>query len=414
MATLHLLDYTIDPYYINQEKVNERTFAVTYNNICLQVENMNIKHELLKARVSAWRDDVFYGYIHNSGNSFYIQRMNPDYCDITGIINGCYTYSFDYSYFNGKPDSFFDQFPEEFRANYENIYKKNTKNRWIEVNPDNTFCIKVNEDIDYPLIPFCSVFAALYDIEDYKALQKTRTAIGAYSLLALTLPLAKDADSSNPYLIDPDEVAKYYNFMAGILPSEIGLLLSPSEIKQFQFDDTKNEVNRVSDSTNQFWAESGVSQLLMSAADGTGASLAKSVITDEALSWSVVKQIERNLNRFIDKFNASDYRFKIDILPTTIFNWQDVYNNYMNAAMYGLPTKLKAGSALGMSPNTFNNMIYLENKILALTDNMMPVLSANTMSPDKGGRPKVEDGKKAASTEATDKADANNPDNRAY
>lgn len=417
MATLHLLDYTVDPYYINQEKANERTFKVTYNNVCLNIENMNIKHELLKAKVSAWREDVFYGYIHSDGLHFYLQKLNPDYCDITGIENGCYTFDFNYSYFNGKDESVFNQFPEEFKKNYNNIYLKDKKNKWIEVNSENTFCIKINEDIEYPLVPFCSVFGALYDIEDYKSLQKTRTAIGAYSLLAMTLPLAKEGTADNPYLIDPDEVTKYYNFMAGILPSEIGLLLSPTDIKQFQFDETKNDVNRVSDSTNQFWAESGVSQLLMSASDGTGASLAKSIITDEALSWSLVKQIERNLNRFIDKFNASDYKFRISILPTTIFNWKEVHESYLKSATFGLPTRLKAGAALGISPNTFDNLLYLENEVLGLHKTMIPMMSSNTMSSDvdnEGGAPKKEDGEKSASTEVTDKNDSNNPDNRVY
>lgn len=416
MATLHLLDYTIDPYYIKKDKVNEKTFLLTYDNVCLNIENMNIKHELLKARVISWREDVFYGYVHSANNSFYIQKLNPDYCDITGIENGCYTFSFDYSYFKGKPEAIFDQFPEEFKNNYNSIYLKDTKNKWLEVSSDKTFCIKVNEDIDYPLIPFFAVFAALYDIEDYKSLQKTKTAMGAYSLLAMTMPLDEKSDGANPYLIDPEEVTKYYNFAAGILPPEIGLLLSPTKLEKFSFEDTKNEVNRVSDSTNQFWSETGVSQLLMSSADGTGASLAKSVITDASLSWSLIVQIERNLNRFVEKYNAVDYRFKIVILPTTIFNWQEVHDSYLKSATYGLPTKLMAGAAMGISPNRFNNLLFLENTILSLSKTMIPMQSSNTMSTDspKGGAPEKSDANKTASTEAGIAANSNNPDNRDY
>jgi hypothetical protein len=413
LATLHLLDYTVDPYYVDQTKVNEKMFLKTYNDICLTVENMNLKHELIKARVSAWREDVFYGYVHSTKDSFYIQKMSPDYCEITGVINGCYTYSFDFSYFNSKKDEVFAQFPEEFKTLYDDY--KIDKLKWKEINPDNTLCLKINEDIDFPLVPFCAVFSALYDIEDYKSLQKTKTAMGAYSLLAMVLPLAKDADVTNPYLIDPDEVTKYYNFIANILPPEIGVLLSPTELKQFSFEDTKTEVNRVSDSTNQFWAETGVSQLLMSAADGTGASLAKSVITDEALSWSLVKQIERNVNRFLDKFNSNDYKFKVDILPTTIFNWKEVHDAYVKSATYGLPTKIKAGAALGISPNKFNNLLYLENIVLKLPEDMIPMKSSNTLSSDdEGGRPNKKESEKSKSGEKTDKNDSNNKDNRDY
>ena len=217
----------------------------------------------------------------------------------------------------------------------------------------------------------------------------------------MVLPLAKDADSSNPYLIDPDEITKYYNFMANILPPEIGLLLSPTEIQQFQFDETENEVNRVADSTSQFWAETGVSQLLMTASDGTGASLAKSIITDEALSWSVVKQIERNLNRYLDRFNSDSYKFAIDIIPTTIFNWKEVHDRYVKAGTYGVPCKLKIGASIGVSPNRFNNLLYLENSVLGLDKAMIPMMSSNTMTTDLEGvgKPKSEDGKKSASGE---------------
>jgi hypothetical protein len=414
-AKLHLMSYIIEPYYINYDKLNEKMFTTTYNNLCLEVENMSLKHELLKLQVEAWKSDVVYGYIHKTKDSYYIQKLPSDYCDITSVINGCYIYSFDFSYFNSKKEDIFAQFPEEFKTLYAN-YKADKNLRWQEINPENCFCLKIQEDLDFPLPPFCSVFSSLYDIDEYKGLQKTRTALGAYSLIAMTLPLAKDADVTNPYLIDPDEVTKYYNFICSILPQEIGLLLSPTELTPIQFSEEDNQINRVSDATNQFWSESGVSQLLMSAADGTGASLAKSVITDEALSWSLVQQIQRNINRLIDKFNAIDYKFKVEILNVTIFNWSEMYDKYINAATYGLPTKIKAGACLGMTPNSFNNMLYLENKVLDLINNMIPMKSSNTLSSDdnQGGRPKKKEDKKTKSGEKTDKNDSNNKDNRAY
>lgn len=418
LATLHLMLYTVEPYYIDYEKLNEKMFAKTYHNLCLNVEHMNLQHELIKAKVGAWRDDIFFGYVHQTKDSFYLQKLPNDYCEITGILDGCYTYSFDFSYFNGKDELIFAQFPEEFKGMYSKYKSSKKKMRWQEIDADKCFCIKVSEDIDYPLVPFCSLFASLYDIDEYKSLQKTRTALGAYSLIAMTLPLAKDAtDITNPYLIDPDEVTKYYNFIASILPPEIGLLLSPTELNPIKFDEEKNQVNRVSDSSNQFWNESGVSQLLMSAADGTGASLAKSVITDEALSWSLVKQIERNVNRLVDKFNSESYKFKVAFLNATVFNFMDLYDKYINAATYGLPTKMKAGACLGISPNSFNNMLYLENTVLGLTpDKMIPLKGSSTLSSsdNKGGNPGKSDGNKSASTERTDANDSNNPDNRNY
>jgi hypothetical protein len=41
-AKLYLLDYIIEPYYLDINKLNKRTFEVTYNTICDNVENMNL------------------------------------------------------------------------------------------------------------------------------------------------------------------------------------------------------------------------------------------------------------------------------------------------------------------------------------------------------------------------------------
>ncbi|HEY8888934.1 MAG TPA: hypothetical protein VIM70_01570 [Clostridium sp.] len=414
-ATIHLMQYTVEPYYINYEKLNNKMFLKTYNDLCLTVENMNLQHELIKARVGAWREDIFFGYAHSTKDSFFLQKLPNDYCEITSIVDGCYTYSFDFLYFNGKNKAIFAQFPSEFEEMFA-IYKKDqTHKRWQEVDPEKCFCLKISEDIDYPLVPFCSVFASLYDIEDYKALQKTRTALGAYSLLAMTLPLDPKSDASNPYLIDPDEVTKYYNFIASILPPEIGLLLSPTELAPIKFDEEKTQTNRVADSNAQFWTESGVSQLLMSAADGTGASLAKSVITDEALSWSLVKQIERNVNRLVDRYNSETYKFKVSYINSTIFNYKELFDSFITSASYGLPTKMKAAACLGISPNSFNNLLFLENTILDLPNLMIPMQSSATLSSDgTGGAPKKADGVKTASGDKTVANGSNDPANRAY
>ncbi|MCX8009838.1 MAG: hypothetical protein N3A61_01680, partial [Ignavibacteria bacterium] len=194
-AKLYLLDYIVDPVYINQNNLNINSFEKSYNSLCSYVENMNLKHELIKAQVCAWREDIFYGYVHQTKDSFFIQKLNPDFCQISGIIDGCYSFSFDFSYFKGENDAEFSKFSEEFKVLYTQ-YKDNASKRWIEINPENTICLKVNEDIEYPLVPFCSVFEALYDIQDYKALKKAKTAIGNYKMLAMVLPLSKEADSS--------------------------------------------------------------------------------------------------------------------------------------------------------------------------------------------------------------------------
>ena len=70
-----------------------------------------------------------------------------------------------------------ESFGEEFVEKYE-LYKTHRSMRWQSLNSKRTFCLKVNEDIDFPMPPFIGVFAGIFDIDDYKGLQKARTEIG--------------------------------------------------------------------------------------------------------------------------------------------------------------------------------------------------------------------------------------------
>lgn len=418
ISKLYLMDYVIEPYYISPTFSNDRTFMVTYQTVLQSVENMNLKHEMQKAQILAWKNDVCYGYVMESKDSFYIKWLDPTYCMISSVEDGCYCFSFNMSHFDGKDEKYFATFPDEFQKLYKE-YQKDITIKWFELNPKNTFCLKVNEDALYPIIPFCGVFEALYDIEEYKSLKKAKTSIGNYKFLSMIMPLNnKDGSADNPYMLDPNEIIKYYNRMAGSLPEEIGLLLSPTELKEFSFDKETVNSDKVNEATTQFWNTAGVSELLMSGNNATGASLAKSVVTDEAMAGSLIAQIERNLNKRIKNFNADQYKFKIRILPTTVFNWQEVHDKYSSASTMGYPTKLMAAAALGITQGSFAGLMYLENNVLMLPENMKPVLSSNTMGSDSNGKgtgaPSKKDDTLSESGEKTRANDGNNKDSRNF
>jgi hypothetical protein len=417
VSKLYLLDYIVEPYFISPTFSNDRTFLVTYQTILQDVERMSLKHEMQKAQILAWKNDVCYGYVMESKDSFYIKYLDPAYCQISSVEDGCYCYSFNMGYFDGKDESVFASFPDEFLNLYKE-YQKDITVKWFEIDPKNTFCLKVNEDCIYPIVPFCGVFEALYDIEEYKSLKKARTNIGNYKFLSMIMPLNDEKNAENPYLIDPNEIVKYYNRMAGSLPDEIGLLLSPTELKEFSFDKESINSDKVNEATTQFWNTAGVSELLMSGNNATGASLAKSVVTDEAMAGSLIVQIERNLNKRLKKFNAEQYKFKLRILPTTVFNWQDMYDKYSSASKMGYPTKLMAAASLGITQGSFAGLMYLENTILALPDNMKPVQNSNNMGADAGedktGAPKKKSDELTDEGEKTRDNDTNNTDSRNF
>ena len=158
---------------------------------------MNIKHEMLKCLQVAVREGVFYGYEYSTDDSYFIQKLDPDYCKISGIEDGVFTFKFDFQYFE-RDESILDNYANEFRTMY-NKYKNSSKLRkagktedlrWQELNSERSICIKTDETILFPFPPFVGVLQDVYDIQDYKALKRqivrcriTQLLVGLYLLM---------------------------------------------------------------------------------------------------------------------------------------------------------------------------------------------------------------------------------------
>lgn len=163
--------------------------------------------------------------------------------------------------------------------------------------------------------------------------------------------------------------------------------------------------------------------------DGSS-SLAYMIKKDEALMISYLNVYETwikyHLNR---KFNRKGLTFDFEILPTTVFNRQEMQSSYFKAAQYGY-SKMFAGVALGIKQMDQISLMNFENDFLDMTMKMVPLQSSYTTSgntildqeknkkngenssnssstndqSDTGGRPELPDEKKSEKTQANEAA----------
>ncbi|MDH6674424.1 hypothetical protein M2277_005116 [Paenibacillus sp. LBL] len=383
-ANMPVFRYIVEPVGLEVNKVNKKTFINQYKRVNEMLELMNIRHEFGKILNTAFKEDVFYGYEHSTKDSYFIQRLNPDYCRISSIEDGVYNFAWDFSYFNTYPDKL-KNFPKEFEVKY-NQYKNNKDAQWIELNPENTICIKINSDIEYPVLPFAGLFDAIFEIEEFKALRKTKEEMGNYKILVQELPMRKDSLQNNDFLIDFTHMSLFHNRASEALPENVGLVTSPMKITDISFDKDRVDADNVAKAERDFWGASGVSQLLFNADKAGSIGLDKSIKTDEMLVFNILRQFERWLNRKSRFFNNNTL-FKVSLLDLTIFNIDEVFERALKAATFGIPSKTIIGAVLGMSPTALTNMAYLENEILQMHVNFIPVSSAHTGMNDQGGRP---------------------------
>lgn len=380
-AQMMLWAYTVAPLNYDPDAKPEAV-RKSYFKAIKQIENMNLKHEFQKAAIIALREGVLYGVQWSGTNSYFIQRVNPDYCKLSSIEDGTWMYAVDFSKI--KEDEL-ELYPPEFTSLY-NAYKSSGQ-KWQEIPSSISFCLKADETTSlYSIPPWASTLPMLHDIETFKELQETATEIANYKVIGLEIPTADDGTPK----IDFDLAKQYYNHMAAALPPYVGAFMAPMKATALNFEKSGglNDVDTVSRSEEQFWREGGTSPLLFGSADNdTAGALKLSIAADEEIMLGLAAQCERLVNRILKNMSGTQ-KFKLSILPVTTFNRSDWITNYKEGAAMGLPVKSAWAAVLGLSPGDVLGMNFVEMELLDM-GGLEPMNSSYTQS--GSGRPASDD-----------------------
>lgn len=400
-ALLLRWEYLIAPLDFDKTKVKEDAFRKQYMKVASALEIKNLRHELQKATMIALRDGVMYGAVWSAANSFYIQRINPDYCSLTSINDGTWMYSVDMSQIQ---ESKLILYPPEFTTMW-NTYQK-TGQKWQEVPESISFCLKADETTaTYSIPPWCSTLPMLYDLETYKALQETATKIANYKMLAMKIDLNSDGAPT----VDWPLAEKYYQQLCNVLPPYVGATISPMKIEGFDFDKNSgtSDVDTVSRAEKQFWFDTGTSSLLHgSDVSNTAGALKLSIRADEELMFGMMAQAERLVNRMLKSMSGT-IKFKIQFLPVTIFNQEEQIGYWKDAALAGVPgSKAAYAATLGIHQADLPGMDYVERSMIG-TDDWIPLQNGYTIGGKDTGRPESSDTQIGDAGEKTRESGAN-------
>lgn len=385
-AGMSTFSYIVVPYGVDYSKnVNLNKFRKGYYAVTNQLEKMNIRHEFSRALMVAFRDDIYYGYVWETNDSYTFQQLDADYCKISSIEDGVYNFAFNFGYFDSNKERL-PNFPPEFTTMY-NAYKADNKLKWQELPSENSVCLKVNEQSYVPVPPFVSLFSALADIEDYRAISKDASEVNNYKALCLEIPIGSDGT----FLIDYDLCKEFYDMMCNVLPENIGAFMSPMKVTDWNFEKSGavSGTDEVAAAENSMWQQAGVNKILFGGGeDPSSSTLNLSTINDQMIVFMMMRQIERWINRKL-KSVSSSIKFKINILDVTYFNRVEMHNQYLKDGQYGLPVRSAIMATAGYSPSDLENLSYLENTVLELNKNEVPLTSSNTQSAadNEGGRP---------------------------
>lgn len=397
------LAYVVEPYKIDPKKANTKTVNNNYRKVLNILSSMNIKTQLPKVLTVCLREDVFYGTLWVTNDSVTIQQLPSDYCSISTIEGNVPNVTFDFSYFDSN-STLLEYYPAEFQTKYRQ-YQANRMTRWIELDSPTSFAIKCNSDIlDYALPPFAGLLRELYDIEDYKQMKETKTALENYAMLTMKLPMEKDGT----WGIDLPKAKEFWRNLDSVLPDEVGSVLSPMDIDKVSFEKSNTgDTDTVSEAEQHMFSAAGVSSLLFNNEKASSNALLLSIKADQAITYGIVKSIQDAINRFLQS-QGYGKNFKVNFLNISQYNAKEAGDAYLKAASYGMPTISYYCASQGLGQAELDSMSFLETEVLGLQDMFRPLQSSSQISSsdlnssaatDEGGAPKKEIGEVSDSRE---------------
>ena len=205
------------------------------------------------------------------------------------------------------------------------------------------------------------------------------------------MPLDKNGD----LIFDIEESQDMHNAASNMLQNAVNvdILTTFADIDVADLDNSSASSIRdpLAKVERGIFNEAGVSQNLF-ATDGN-LSLEKSILNDEALLFKLLDEYQNRLNAVIEVlFCSKDIVFRMSMPHLSIYNNERKQKMYKDMATNGYSKILPAISS-GMSQTEFLALNSYEEKVLKISEKLIPVQSSNTLSSkDKPGTPSGEVG----------------------
>lgn len=375
------LAYVVSPCRIDPKSVNAKSISRNYRKVLNALSAMNVRTQFPKILTVCLREDVFYGTMWVTNDNITIQQLPPDYCTISTIEGNVPNVTFDFSYFDAR-SALLEFYPSEFQTKYNAYQKDRRELRWQELDCPTSFAIKCNNDIlDYALPPFAGILREVYDLEDYKQLKMTKTALENYAMLVMTLGVDKEGN----WTMDFDKARDFWRNLDSVLPEEVGSVLSPMPINKISFEKSNTgDTDTIAEAEQNLFTAAGVSSLLFNNDKASANALLLSIKADQAITYGIVKSIEDAVNRYIQ---AQSYgkNFRATFLDCSPYNRKELGDQYLKACQFGLPFISMYAATQGMSQSEVDCMSFLENDVLNLTERFHPLQSSTTQTGSNSG-----------------------------
>lgn len=432
LAHLPLYDGVIVPVY-QEGQVSETQTIKAFYAACDFIDKLDIKNTFARITTEWLKTGIYYGILRENDNQVTIQDLPLHYCRSRfKDFNNLNVLEFNLNYFNTIIDEAARQEAvNSFPLVVQRAYKKwisNTikqKDAWVIITSlDGGICFNFgNNDNNLPLL--LASIPDLKQLKDAVGREEKRDENELYKLLIQQMPI----DNNGELVFQLDEVADIHSSVAAMLQDldtvDVLTTFGNTKLESLQETSAASQSNdRIDKYKKNAYDALGRSSLIFNA-DGSS-SLSYSIKKDEALMIGYLNVYETWITyQLNERFARKGLTFDFEILPTTVFNRQDLQQAYFRGAQYGY-SKMFAGVAMGIKQKEQLSLMNFENEFLHMSSKMIPLQSSYTTSgtavaaegknnsttqkttittsgndlDNKGGRPELPDEEKSEKTQA--------------
>lgn len=409
-AYLYRYDWYITPEIKDESEKSFEKALIDFNNILGYLDNSHVKKVCGDIASEVVKNGAYYGYISPSRDGLVLQQLPINYCRTRFNIGDMSVIEFDMRFFD---ENFRDvnyrmkilrMFPKEFQKGYV-LYKQgklepdteyyplgrrdshlvNTNTQlnwrpgyWYTLEPGSAVKFCFNNG-DQPL--FINAIPAILDLDAAQDLDRRKQMQQLLKIVIQKLPLDKNGD----LIFDVDEARDIHNNAVEMLQHAIGVdvLTTFADVQVEDMADsntttTSDDLERVE---RTVYNSLGVSKNLFNT--DSNLSLEKSILQDE----STMRVLLLQFNSFFDKItqqlgsNKKKYNYRFYMLETTQYNYQNLAKMYKDQVQMGY-SKMLPQIAMGHSQSSIIHTAFFENKVLKLSEIMIPPLMSSTLNAD--------------------------------
>ena len=415
MAYMYRYDWFVTPYY--SDSVRPERVLDNFNKVLLYLDKFEVKKFFGEVALKVIKNGCYYGYLIAKNGTVAVQQLPSKYCRTRfTTADGQPIIEFNMAYFNNMFPNVEQRlkilkiFPAEFAKGYK-LYQQGKlkpefpgdESGWYMLEIGSVIKFNLNGE-DFP--PFISVIPAIIDLDAAQDLDRRKMQQQLLKILIQKMPIDKNGD----LVFDVDEAQQLHNNAVQMLSKAIGIDVLTTFADVQVADMADNKTSTTTDDLEKVertvYNEAGVSQMQFNT-DGNLA-LEKSILNDEASMWNLIQQFETFLNTLLIPYNRSPKKvtYRVQILPTTIYNYKDLAKQYKEHTQLGY-SKMLPQIALGQAQSAILATAYFENDILDLVNVFIPPLMSSTMnaevlnrnsSDSNAGRPEKSDDEKSTKT----------------